>query len=72
MTDPIRDARQLIQDDLVRFEKSLEEALAPQAEYLTASEYETYRRGKKLRPVVLLLSARTSGPTSTAGADVTP
>jgi heptaprenyl diphosphate synthase len=61
LSDPIRDARQLIQEDLVRFEQALEQALEPQAEYLTDSEYETYRRGKKLRPVVLLLSARVSG-----------
>lgn len=37
---------------------ALTEALRPQAEYLTETEYETYRRGKKLRPLVLLLSAR--------------
>ncbi len=58
MTDPIRDARDLIRPDLLCFERVLEEALAPQAEYLTATEYETYRRGKKLRPLILLLSAR--------------
>lgn len=62
MTDPIRDARHLIKDDLLRFEEVLARALEPQAEYLTDSEYETYRRGKKLRPVILLLSARTCCP----------
>jgi heptaprenyl diphosphate synthase len=60
MDDPVRRARELIVDDLQRFEQGLEEALRPQAEYLTETEYETYRRGKKLRPLILLLSARLS------------
>jgi heptaprenyl diphosphate synthase len=62
LRDPVREARELIREDLVRFEQALAQALEPQAEYLSESEYETYRRGKKLRPIVLLLSARASGP----------
>lgn len=58
MNDPIHHARELIHCDLLRFEEALAEALKPQAEYLTEAEYETYRRGKKLRPLILLLSAR--------------
>jgi len=58
MSDPVRRARQLVAGDLQRFEEGLEEALRPQAEYLTETEYEIYRRGKKLRPLILLLSAR--------------
>ena len=54
----VQQARALVAGDLERFEEALLEALKPQAEYLTETEYETYRRGKKLRPIVLLLSAR--------------
>src|SRR5947209_2222585 len=57
-SDPISRARELIAEDLGRFEQGLETALAAQAEYLTATEYEMYRRGKKLRPLMLLLSSR--------------
>jgi heptaprenyl diphosphate synthase len=62
LTDPIRAARTLIANDLARFELALAEALKPQAEYLTDAEYEIYRRGKKLRPTILLLSARLCSP----------
>ena len=58
VSDPISRAKQLIAEDLQRFEQGLEAALVPQAEYLTATEYEMYRRGKKLRPLMLLLSSR--------------
>ena len=58
MSDPVRRARELVAGDLQRFEEGLEAALRPQAEYLTETEYEIYRRGKKLRPLILLLSAR--------------
>jgi heptaprenyl diphosphate synthase len=56
--DPLLQARERIAADLARFEETLEAALAPQRDYLTPTEYELYRRGKKLRPVMLLLSAR--------------
>ena len=59
LNEPVQRARALVSRDLERFEEALAEALKPQAEYLTETEYETYRRGKKLRPLILLLSART-------------
>jgi heptaprenyl diphosphate synthase len=58
LNDPVSRAKELIRADFARFESTLEEALKPQADYLTETEYETYRRGKKLRPVMLILSAR--------------
>ena len=48
----------LLADDMVRFEQKLDEALKPQKKYLAEEELEIYRRGKKLRPAMLLLSAR--------------
>jgi heptaprenyl diphosphate synthase len=48
----------LLADDMVRFEQRLEVALEPQKKYLAEEEREIYRRGKKLRPAMLLLSAR--------------
>lgn len=48
----------LLATDMVRFEQKLDEALTPQKKYLTYEELEIYRRGKKLRPAMLLLSAR--------------
>jgi len=55
-TDDIRE--QLLSEDMERFFEMLMEALEPQKPYLTKVEYELYRRGKKLRPMLLLLSAR--------------
>ncbi|WP_333743126.1 polyprenyl synthetase family protein [Streptomyces ardesiacus] len=49
---------ELLAEDLVRYEATLEEALEPQREYLSEAEYTVYRRGKRLRPAVLLLAAR--------------
>lgn len=49
-------------DDLQRFEQELANALAPQAAYLTATELGIYKRGKKLRPLMLMLAARLSLP----------
>jgi len=65
LPDPVHEARELVAADLTRFEETLAVALAPQAPYLSETEYETYRRGKKLRPLILLLSSRTC-----AGGDV--
>lgn len=63
MPDPVHDARALVAADLTRFESTLTAALAPQAPYLSETEYETYRRGKKLRPLILLLACRScAGP----------
>lgn len=66
MNDPIRKAKDLVEADFVRFEETLLEALKPQAEYLTEAEYETYRRGKKLRPLLMILSARMAAPAGLA------
>lgn len=63
MSDPVRLAKELVNADFVRFEATLQEALKPQADYLTHAEYETYRRGKRLRPLLLLLSAWSVAPT---------
>lgn len=49
---------ELIAQDMLRFEQELEHALAPQKGYLSDTEMGLYRLGKKLRPIVLLLSAR--------------
>ncbi len=48
----------LLAEDIPRFYETLETALKPQANYLTETEYGIYRRGKKIRPMMLLLSAR--------------
>ena len=53
-----RIARDLLADDLQRFEVTLARALEPQAPYLTAVERGCYERGKRFRPIMLLLSAR--------------
>ncbi len=63
--DPLERARELVQADFERFEVELGAALEPQKDYLSQTEYELYRRGKKLRPLLLLLSARLC-----AGADL--
>lgn len=49
---------ELIPEDLTRFEEALEKALKPQQKYLTETERQIYRRGKKLRPMMLILAAR--------------
>lgn len=56
LIDRIRD--ELLAEDLERFADMLERALKPQQPYLTETEYHLYRRGKKLRPLMMLLSAR--------------
>ena len=66
MSDPVRKAKLLVEADFVRFEETLLEALKPQADYLTEAEYETYRRGKKLRPLLMILSARIAAPADLA------
>lgn len=54
--DRIRD--ELLADDLERYAEMMEQALKPQQPYLSDTEYNLYRRGKKLRPMMMLLSAR--------------
>jgi heptaprenyl diphosphate synthase len=58
-TDRIRGIREeLLAEDLARFDEALAEALEPQRPYLSDVERDLYRHGKRLRPVMLLLSAR--------------
>jgi len=57
--DPLdRISETLLKEDLDRFRRLLAETLEPQRPYLTQTEYALYAHGKKLRPVMLLLSAR--------------
>ena len=49
---------ELLPEDMTRFATILENALRPQQDYLTETELHLYHRGKKLRPMLLLLSAR--------------
>ncbi len=61
LVSPLDACRRLIGDDMARMRALLEKTLDAQKEYLTDNEYELYRRGKKLRPLMLLLSARLAG-----------
>lgn len=56
--NPISQSLLLIKDDIDRYYKALAVALEPQKPYLTETELEIYKRGKKIRPLILLLSAR--------------
>lgn len=56
VVDRIR--HELLSEDLDRFAAMLETMLEPQRRYLTDIERSIYRSGKKLRPMMLLLSAR--------------
>lgn len=57
--DPVgRVWQDLLADDLTRYEEVLDATLAPQRDYLTGTERALYRGGKRLRPMMLLLSAR--------------
>ena len=51
-------SNEVLKDDLQLFDQSLGKQLSEQSEYLTENEYEMYRRGKKLRPILLLLFSR--------------
>ena len=48
----------LLPDDMLRFKETLAQALEPQKNYLTQTELNLYNRGKKLRPVMMMLAAR--------------
>lgn len=48
----------LLADELKGFDRALDAALKPQDGYLTEVERTLYRRGKRTRPILLLLSAR--------------
>ncbi len=60
--DAIDSAMSLVSGDMEQFRSTLDEALLPQKEYLSDVEYDLYRRGKKIRPLLLLLSARAAAP----------
>jgi heptaprenyl diphosphate synthase len=59
---PLDRALDLVKEDVARFEETLLLALEPQRPYLSDTEYAIYGRGKKLRPLLLLLAARLTGP----------
>jgi len=48
----------LVSDDLSRFREEIDRALLPQGDYLTDVERSLYERGKKIRPILMFLSAR--------------
>jgi heptaprenyl diphosphate synthase len=57
--DPLdRVLTDLLANDMLRFRETLALALAPQKNYLTDTELNIYNRGKKLRPIMMMLSAR--------------
>lgn len=51
-------SKELMAEDMQRFQAMLAKALKPQEKYLSETEYQIYQRGKKLRPLMLMLSAR--------------
>ncbi|MEM8961152.1 MAG: polyprenyl synthetase family protein [Acidobacteriota bacterium] len=61
VADAVSAARSLLGDDMERFEAFLSAALEEQEGYLSATEHDLYARGKKLRPLMLMLSARLAG-----------
>lgn len=56
--DPLQKAIDDLQADMCRFRENLLAALQPQQKYLTETEYGIYNRGKKIRPIMLILAAR--------------
>ncbi|WP_338849086.1 polyprenyl synthetase family protein [Massilia sp. W12] len=54
--------RDLMAQEMAGFALELESALAPQQGYLTQAEMDLYQGGKKVRPLLLLLSARLFQP----------
>ncbi|KAA5831774.1 polyprenyl synthetase family protein [Saccharopolyspora hirsuta] len=56
--DPVQAAwNNLLPDARRRYQETLAARLEPQRDYLTSTEYAIYHGGKKLRPLLLLLSA---------------
>jgi heptaprenyl diphosphate synthase len=60
-TNPIDDAIQLMAVDMERFNEEILRALEVQRPYLTDVEYSIYTRGKRLRPLLLMMAARLGG-----------
>ena len=48
----------VLKSDILLFNQNLDEQLSKQRVYLSTNEYELYKRGKKIRPILLLLFAR--------------
>jgi heptaprenyl diphosphate synthase len=59
-TDAYRGARELVAVEMELLDARLEELLASQQGYLTDAEHAFYRRGKRLRALLLLLCAHTA------------
>jgi heptaprenyl diphosphate synthase len=57
-SESIEKARQLLKGELVRFEKELTKTLKAQRKYLSPNTVELYKRGKRFRPMLLLLTAK--------------
>lgn len=62
VASPINAAWALMADEAVRFEAALAEALEPQRQYLTDLERGLYVGGKRIRPLLLLLSGKLVNP----------
>lgn len=56
-THPYDRARALVAPEMDALEAQIEEVLAGQRDYVTETEMDFYRRGKRLRPILLLVSA---------------
>ena len=56
--DAISEAFALVEKDMEAYNRLLMKALEPQQPYLTSTELEIYKAGKKIRPLILILSAR--------------
>ncbi|THU34885.1 polyprenyl synthetase family protein [Niastella caeni] len=60
-TQNLSNARELISLDIERFEIILFKTLKTQRKYIGVNTLEAYKRGKKFRPILLMLSARLNG-----------
>ena len=59
--DPISEAWAHLRADKEQYERFLQAALAPQQPYVTPLELQMYERGKRLRPLLLLLCCHLAG-----------